>query len=129
MSPREPLKVDPIWTKVDPPEERDTFIRARVRVRGDLPEGRDGQGPPWRPLGGTPANLLGVTKATGPGLDLTARCAGCGRDVPDWEERTEGTGEPVAKLQTEDGGGFLVETETGCQGCGNTRVRVAFRLG
>lgn len=62
------------------------------------------------------------------GLNLTAKCAGCDADVPDWEARTKGTGEPAAALKGPDGGGFLVETRETCE-CGATRVRVSFRIG
>jgi hypothetical protein len=69
-----------------------------------------------------------VTKASF-GIALTAKCAGCGRDVEDWAERTKGTGEPQATVDGPRGKGYLVECRTPCPHCSNPRIRLSYRIG
>jgi len=62
-------------------------------------------------------------------ISVVGRCAACGHELEDWEERTAGAGKPRTKVTGESGVGYLVETGQGCPRCPSKTVRVVCRIG
>lgn len=63
-------------------------------------------------------------------FSLACKCAGCGREVDDWERRVEGA-ERYLSAQTDDSTTHAVEVaehQPGCAQCGGRRVLLRFGL-